>query len=176
LSICGRTKLLGEQRVREYCPQHLIFRLSGLYGIRGENPFTTALRAIRDEKPLQVVDDRIVSPNWCPLVAEAIAVAIETMFATQFTKKIPFGTYHVSGAGSTSWYEFSRLIYEHADKVWNISCPRLTPVHTEKYGAPAKRPLYSVLNPSKYETTFGHQLPDWNAQFLHCINGIKWGQ
>jgi dTDP-4-dehydrorhamnose reductase len=121
---------------------------------------------------LRVVDAQLVSPNWCPLVTEAVAVAIATMSV----KCVPWGTYHISGTGSTTWHEFARLVYEHADKVWGVYRPHPTPVHTEEYGAAAKRPPCSVLNPTKYEKTFGHQLPDWKTQFLHCINSMKWDQ
>lgn len=169
LNAYGRGKLLGEYRVRDYCEKHLIFRLAGLYGIRRKNFFTTVLRAVHENRSLRVVDDQVISPNWCPLVAEAIRHAVNRL-SNGFQE---WGTYHLSGSGSTNWYEFARLIYTHAAEVWDM--PRNSPVavHSEGYGAEAVRPSFSVLISRRFEKTFDYSLPDWKTQFLYCINSIK---
>jgi len=44
------------------------------------------------------------------------------------------------------------------------------PVNSEEYGADAKRPSYSVMDAGKFNEAFEYTLPDWYAQFLHCVN------
>lgn len=168
LNAYGRGKLQGEHRVRDHCEKHLIFRLSGLYGIRRRNFFTTVLKAVNENRSLNVVDDQAVSPNWCPMVAEAIRHVVDKV-SNGFQE---WGTYHLSGNGCTNWCEFARLIYTHAADVWDMPKNSPIPIHSEDYAAEATRPSFSVLNSNKFEITFGHSLPDWHTQFLHCINSV----
>lgn len=166
LSIYGWSKLAGEQRVLELCEKALVFRVSGLYGTRCRNFFTTMLHSIQTGKTPRVVDDQIVSPNWTPMIAEAIHHVIDRLFQGQ--QKI-WGIYHLSGIGSTTWYEFARLIFRKASELWNAKLVQPIPVDTKEYIAVAKRPAYSVLDPRKFERSFQYELLDWQSQFLCCI-------
>jgi dTDP-4-dehydrorhamnose reductase len=167
LSIYGKSKLGGELRVRDLCEKHLIFRVSGLYGMRGQNFLTTMLKYLRSEKTPYVVDDQIISPNWTPLVAEGVEQAIHQVLSG---KKIEWGIYHLSGVGSTTWYEFARMIFEKVSAIWRLTQRTPNAVTSEEYGALAERPCYSVLSPNKLIKTFGHSLPDWKTQLLQCVN------
>jgi len=167
LSVYGRTKLAGEQRVCDLCDRHLIFRLSGLYGTRRRNFLTTMLRYLHQGKTPRVVDDQIVSPNWCPMVAEAVEHVVSRI---RNAGKTEWGIYHLTGGGNTTWYEFACLIFEKTTQLWNK--PLLIPlaVSSDEFGAEAKRPAYSIMNPDKFIRTFGYTLPEWQTQFLHGIN------
>ncbi|MCL2349691.1 MAG: dTDP-4-dehydrorhamnose reductase [Planctomycetaceae bacterium] len=166
-SVYGWSKLAGEQRVRELCEKHLIFRVSGLYGTRRRNFLTTMLKFLAAGESPRVVDDQVVSPNWCPMVAEAVEHVINRIFNGMKTE---YGIFHLTGTGSTTWYEFARMIFEKMSTLHKK--PLITPqaVSSEEYGAEAKRPAYSVLNPNKFTQTFGYVLPNWQTQFLHCVN------
>ena len=165
----GWTKLEGEDRIRNILEKHLIFRLSGLYGTRRKNFFTTMLQQNRNGIIPRVVNDQIISPNWTPLVAEAVVVAIQQLFQGE---KNVWGTYHLSGIGQTTWYEFARLIIERINDRWNVPMPFPIPVSTEEYGVAAKRPKFSVLDSTRFNNTFQCILPDWQEQFLLCFGGL----
>jgi dTDP-4-dehydrorhamnose reductase len=148
------------------------------------------LRYLHQGETPRVVDDQFVSPNWCPMIAEAVEHVISGILhdtyrgyrrptgagcyadavASNRVKAQPWGVYHLTGNGYTTWYEFARLIFEKTAKLWNKPLIVPQPVGTEEFGAVAKRPAYSVMNPEKFTRTFDNALPDWQTQFLHCVN------
>jgi len=168
-SLYGATKLEGELQVRSILEKHLIFRLSGLYGSRCKNFYTALLNRSRKGIVPRVVCDQIVSPNWTPLVAKAVVAAIEHLL---WGEEVPWGTYHLSGSGSTTPYKFSRLIFEKFNGMWGDGMSLPIPSATKKCNA-AKRPKYSVLDSTRFNTVFQHTLPDWQEQFLHFFGGLE---
>jgi dTDP-4-dehydrorhamnose reductase len=171
ISLYGKTKLEGEIRIRNILEKHWIFRLSGLYGIRRKNFFTEVLARNRGGRVPRVSGEQIVSPNWTPLVAEAVVRAIQGL---SWEEQSPWGTYHLSGSGCTTPYEFARLTCERANDLWGITMPLPFPTAMKNYvkGA-ARRPKYSVLDSARFNTTFQHTLPDWREQFFHFVGGLN---
>jgi len=167
VSVYAKTKVDGELRIRRILETHLTFRLSGLYGTHHRNFFTEILARNRKGTAPRVADDQIISPNWTPLVAEAIADVINQYF---WGEPITWGTYHLSGSGSTTPYEFARLICEKVNDVWGGNMP--LPVASRKLQAAARRPRYSVLDSTRFYAAFRHTLPDWREQFVHFFGGL----
>jgi dTDP-4-dehydrorhamnose reductase len=172
-SMYGRTKLDGEQRVRNMLEKHLIFRLSGLYGLRRKNFFTEILARNRKCIVPHVVDDQIISPNWVPLVAEAIANAIQQLFGGE---DIPWGTYHLSGSGFTTPYEFARLICKRVNELYGDKMPLPVPILSRASNTKARRPKFSVLNSKRFNDTFQFRLPNWQEQFLMFFDRLTLDQ
>ena len=170
INVYGWSKLAGEQRVRDLCDRHLIFRLSGLYGTRRRNFLTTMLKFLNADEVPRVVDDQIVSPNWCPMVAEAVEHVVARLGNVRQNE---WGVYHLTGIGGTTWYEFARKIFEKVSRMWEKPFIPPIAVSSEAFGAAAQRPAYSILNPEKFAMTFGYTLPDWQTQFLHCANNMN---
>jgi dTDP-4-dehydrorhamnose reductase len=136
VNVYGLSKLAGEYLVRALCPEHVVIRTCGLYGFRssggkGASFVETMLRLAGQGKPLGVVCDQICTPSSAADVAEATAA----LFATGAR-----GLYHVTNAGSCSWYEFAGAIFDLAGVKAD-----LTAITSLEYGAPARRPAYSVL-------------------------------
>lgn len=69
---------------------------------------------------------------------------------------MPWGIYHVTNSGATTWYDFAVEIFKQAGMDVKI-----TAITTAEYGAPAARPAYSVLDTSAYQRLGGPPLPDW---------------
>src|SRR5262249_10766166 len=131
----------GENYVRLLCPRHFVIRTCGLYGVwgsggKGGNFVETMLRLASAGKQVRVVDDQICTPSYTVDVASAIASLI-------LTDK--YGLYHITNSGSCSWYDFAHTIFE-------LACVKaeLTSITSREYGAPARRPGYSVLATDKY--------------------------
>jgi len=190
LSVYGRTKLEGEEAIREIGPAHLIFRTAWVYSTRGRNFLLTMLRLASDRKELRVVRDQIGAPTWCREIARATASVLRTLLhrgnsAEAFAASS--ATYHMTAAGATSWYEFAQEILKDArrappDLPWlaaatqgrQLIAETVAPITTDQYPTPARRPPYSVLSNALLNRTFGVNLPDWREQ-LHAAFGEQVG-
>jgi dTDP-4-dehydrorhamnose reductase len=97
----GRTKLMSEEAVRCANPDSLVLRIACVYGMHGDNPVTTVVRAAQSGTPVILPDDQVMSPT------SASEVVQQTMLLIQ---RGAVGTYHVTGKGQTSRYEFARSV------------------------------------------------------------------
>ena len=135
VTVYGKTKLHGEEQVKSNTDQYYIFRTALLYG-DGNNFVRTMLKLGTEKDEISVVADQHGSPTYAEDLANIIAQAIE--------KKIPYGLYHSTNQGFTTWYEFTKKIFELAE----IKCD-VKPVTSEEFIRPAKRPKNSQLNKQK---------------------------
>ena len=163
LSVYGRSKLLGEEWVRQQCPDHFIVRTAWLYGMPGPN-FVTAIlargRHLAPDGELKVVDDQ----RGTPTSALALAPQLLALAATE-----AFGTYHATCQGETTWFEFAGLILKTA----GITV-RVTPCTTAEFPRPAPRPANSVLE-NRLLKVAGLDLHARLAGSLPAVLGSIWG-
>lgn len=145
-TVYGLTKLEGEEAIKENMEDYYIFRTAWLYG-DGKNFVRTMLKLGREKEQVNVVADQHGSPTYTVDLADFIHQALE--------KQIPYGIYHATNLGFTTWYDFTRKIYEIA----NITC-EVNPVTTEEYPKPAKRPANSMLSKEK-ALNAGIEIPSW---------------
>jgi len=142
----GETKWLGEEAVREYS-NHIIVRISWVFGLNGKNFIKTMLKLAETKKELGVVSDQIGSPTYTQDLAKLLVdMAI--------SDKI--GTYHATNEGYCSWNEFAKYIFEVNDINMTVN-----EVLTKDYKTVAKRPLNSKLSKEKLEKDGFSKLPDW---------------
>jgi dTDP-4-dehydrorhamnose reductase len=169
LNVYGVTKLAGEQAVLANCQRHLIFRTSWVYGTRGANFLLTMRRLMRERPELNIVADQIGAPTWCRSLADATAqiLAQVTSPGHGADKPLPWGVYHMTNSGETSWHGFAQAILD-------LDAPesetRLLPIPSSDYPTPARRPLNSRLNNDKLERVFGVRLPDWREALRLCMD------
>ena len=160
LSVYGRTKLEGEQQVRESGARHLILRTSWVYAARGGNFAKTMLRLAAERESLNVISDQIGAPTGAELLADITAHALR---ALQHEPALQ-GTYHCVAAGETSWFDYARFVIEwaraHGHPV-KVAPDAIRPIPTSQYPTPAQRPLNSRLDTSKLRQAFGLTLPAW---------------
>ena len=180
LCIYGVTKLAGEEAVRESGIPHLIFRTAWVYATRGRNFLLTILRLAAQREELRVVSDQIGAPTWCREIAHATVSALETLStgpAFDSLSSSHSGTYHMTAAGITTWFDFAKAICETASRApadlpWvagatggrPLSVQRILPIASAEYPTPARRPPYSVLSNDRLSQVFRISLPDWRAQ------------
>ncbi len=164
LNVYGASKLAGEDAVRACHPRHLILRTSWLYSASGANFFTTMLRLARERDEVAVVDDQRGSPTYAGDLARAMMAAAAGVLAGEQ----PWGTYHVSASGETSWHGFAAEIFARA-AARGLRTPQLKAISSAEYGAPAARPAYSVLDARRFATLFRHPMPDWREGLDRCL-------
>lgn len=123
------------------------------------------LRLGKEKDELTIVSDQIGTPTYARDIAEATLQLIPILSKTEFTD---FGTYNYSNTGVTNWIDFAKKIFE----LENIKC-KVYPTTTEAYGAPADRPLWSVLSKAKIKSKFGLRIPTWDTSLKKCLEELK---
>ena len=154
----GRTKLSGERAVEESGCRHIILRTSWLYSEFGNNFVKTMQSLMTTRSEVRVVADQIGTPTYAGDLAAAITYIINS---GQLGK---CGTYHYSNEGACSWYDFACEIARLSES----NC-KVTPCTTEEYPTKAQRPRYSVLDKSKFISTFGIAIPEWHESLAKAV-------
>lgn len=166
LNVYGQTKLAGERAVIAGGAPHLIFRTSWVYGMRGRNFMRTIQRLATERDELRVVSDQKGAPTWSRLVAEATAlVTAHTGGAFGMLS----GLYHLSCAGTASWYEFAQAIVANLPSRNGHSAAQVTPIEASDYPAPARRPKNSMLSCERARQRLGIELPPWEEAMMLCL-------
>jgi dTDP-4-dehydrorhamnose reductase len=131
LSSYGDSKLAGERATLTASPHSLIVRTSWLFGAGGRNFVATMLRLGEGHGEVDVVSDQVGCPTFSGHLADALVALAEGH---------GHGFLHVAAAGSCSWFEFARTIFERSrvDAV-------VRPCTTDQFPRPARRPANSVL-------------------------------
>jgi dTDP-4-dehydrorhamnose reductase len=144
----GRSKAIGEKRIRDTGCRHLILRTSWLYAPWGKNFVRTIHKAARERQSLRVVNDQ----HGRPTSAEHLADASKRLLDAS-----AHGTLHVTDGGQCTWHAFATRIAAHA----NPAC-QVQPCTSDEYQRPAKRPAYSVMDLGPTEAIIG-PMPAWET-------------
>lgn len=184
LSVYGKSKLAGEQAIRSSDVKHLIFRTAWVYATRGRNFLLTILRIATEREELRIVSDQVGAPSCAWDLAVATSKILSNIYQKDDRSYVSqvSGTYHMTAAGQTTWYDFAKSILEKTgptshDPGWvattthrrQLIARRVIPISTEEFGSPTHRPAYSVLSNSRLLQTFGVGLPDWRTQLQRCF-------
>ncbi len=165
LSVYGRTKLEGEERIRDSGCRHLILRTSWVYAARGGNFARTMLRLAAERESLNVISDQIGAPTGADLLADITAHAINRAHLQPDLA----GTYHCVAGGETSWHGYARhvIAWAHANsphgQALKTAPEAVHAIPTSAYPTPAQRPLNSRLSTARLQAAFGLRLPHWQA-------------
>ena len=162
LSVYGATKLAGEEAIRAVGGRSLIFRTSWVYAPHGKNFLLTMLRLGRERDRLSIVDDQLGAPTTASEVAQATHSIVSGILAGQFGPPEDWaGLYHMTCAGSTTWYGFAQAIFQRAAQLLHQPIPELVPIPSSQYPTPARRPQNSVLSNALLAERFGLRLAPW---------------
>ena len=163
LGAYGRSKLRGEEKVRDAGGAFAILRTSWVVSAHGNNFVKTMLRLGVDRDALNVVADQTGGPT----AARDIAVACHSIASQLRDAPEKSGTYHFSGAPDCSWADFARAIFAQSGLTCNV-----TDIPTSAYPTPAVRPLNSRMNCATTETAFGIKRPDWQASLTDILKDL----
>lgn len=161
-SAYGRTKLAGEEAVRQYADKAIIIRTSWLYSAFGNNFVKTMIKYGKERKELKVVFDQVGTPTYARDLAKAILDIIPSAIQHSGTE-----LFHYSNEGVASWYDFARTVIAFS----GISCD-IKPILTKDYPLPAHRPCFSVLNKSKIKEKYSIDIPYWIDSVKDCIRRL----
>ena len=160
-SVYGKSKLLGENYLREQTNKYFIIRTAWLYGTVGNNFVKTILNLAKEKKEIKVVCDQIGNPtNANDLSHHILKVALTN----------DYGIYHCTGCGDVSWYDFASLIVEYAQ----LNC-KVLPCSTEEFPRKANRPRFSSLDNLMLRCTVGNEMRPWKDALFSYINKLKKG-
>jgi len=167
--VYGRSKLAGEQAVRQYCPRHLILRTSWVFSMHGNNFVKTMLRLGTEREGLGVVADQY----GCPTAASELARGIYAVIDHGISEN-SCGTYHFCQPEPTTWFKFAEVIFDTARKQGiNLKVNDVNAITSDDYPTPAKRPVNSVLECSKFENTFDFTIRPWHDSLGEVVSELS---
>jgi len=159
ISVYGRSKLAGEIYTKEHNPNHLILRISWLYGINGSNFVKTIIRLAKEKGELRVVNDQFGSPTY------TLDVVRQTW---KLIQEDSVGLYHSSNLGQTTWFEFAKRIVEKL----NLNA-KVLPIKTDEFPTLARRPNFSVLENYLLQLENKNIMRNWEEAFDEFVTKYK---
>jgi dTDP-4-dehydrorhamnose reductase len=162
LNIYGRSKLAGEQAIEDIGGACLVLRTSWVYSLRRDSFVTKALHWARQQKTLRLVTDQVGNPTWARMLAEITAL----LLARGDQQVVPWlseraGLYHLAGDGYASRFDWGQAVLRLDPQRGDQVAEELLPALTADFVTPAQRPLFSALDCTKFQQTFGLKLPNW---------------
>ena len=161
VSVYGKTKLAGEEFVKQFSDKFFIIRTAWLYG-DGKNFVKTMLNLSEKYDEVSVVKDQLGTPTSTVELAKAIAYLMPTE---------NFGTFHGTCEGDTNWADFTEEIFRIAGKK-----TRVNHVTTNEYLAnnpqAAPRPAYSILENYMLKLTTDFSFADWHDAIEVYLNDL----
>jgi dTDP-4-dehydrorhamnose reductase len=181
--VYAQTKLAGELAATKL-EKHLIIRTCGLYARPSDQQAVNFVRKMlqlsEQRTEISVVADQHCTPTYVPHLARAIVFFLGLrpsspaplpkgegrdlplppvhlpLAGERSCNKTPWGVYHITNGGETTWHEFAAEIFRLAGKATVVR-----PISTTELAAAAPRPAYSVLDTTKYHTLGGPAMPHW---------------
>jgi dTDP-4-dehydrorhamnose reductase len=158
LGVYGKSKLAGEQFVRDLHSKFFIVRTSWVYGKHGNNFVKTMLKLAQERDELMVVHDQVGCPTYTIDLGNCILELIQTE---------KYSVYHVSNSGHCSWYEFAKAIFEEAGiKVKVRACT------TRDFPRPAPRPAYSVFEHMALRLNGFKEMSHWKEALKSFLKSV----
>lgn len=169
ISVYGRSKLQGEILVKANNPEHVIVRTSWVYSPFGRNFVKSMMDLATKRTSLQVVADQVGNPSSALDVADGL---LSMIAGWRDGSSAGIGqTYHLSGSGSTSWFDFARHIFFECERLGEPYA-KVEPIRTSQWPTRAERPANSQLDCSRFEQDFGYRMPEWRASVTNVVRRL----
>ena len=162
-SAYGRTKLAGENFVKDFSDKYFMIRTAWLYG-DGKNFVKTMLALSEKHDTIGVVDDQLGNPTS----ASELARAIHELLPTN-----EYGLYHGTCEGICSWADFTEEIFKLAGRkttVEHISSEE----YKRRFPDSASRPAYSALDNYMFRLNTEIRFKDWHDAIRDYIEEMKY--
>ena len=155
-TVYGKSKFAGEEAMRSLCPNHVVCRISWLYGFGGPSFVHAMLKLADGTRPvLKVVDDQRGNPTSTRAVAGAIRFLLSHPEVT--------GVVHGTCEGQCTWCDFAKEIFRL------IGAKRqIVPCTTAEFPRPAPRPANSALRKGVLNK-LGYRTPRWQDALAEFV-------
>lgn len=160
LSVYGKSKLEGENRVREVLEKYYIIRTSWAFGAYGDNFINKMLELGLNNPVISVVADQVGSPTYTEDLAQLITIMIQTD---------KYGIYHATNEGYCSRAELATEVFQLIS-----SATKVKPISTSDFSSLAQRPLNSRLSKTSLDRAGFERLPHWKDALRRylCEKGL----
>ena len=166
----GRSKLLGEEAVKEVGGGSIILRTSWVYSLSRDSFVTKVLKWARSNENLRIVDDQISNPSWATMLAEITAELVHQGRKDWFDFfQKSHGLYHLAGKGVVSRYEWAKEILALDPNKTEQIVQSLETAKSDEFPTPAVRPQFSALVCSRFERTFSLKIPNWKSSLIRAM-------
>jgi len=160
LNVYAITKLAGENYTINYSEKHYVLRISGIYGkvpcrAKNGNFISKIITASKEKDEIKVVRDEILTPT---------STSVISMHTLKLINSNKFGLYHFTCEGETSWYEFTKVIFDTLD----IKTP-LSSTTVAEFPSKIKRPFYSVLSNKNYNNLNLDKIAHWKDTLINFL-------
>lgn len=170
----GRSKLAGEQALKEMDAPALVLRTAWVYSLRRPCFVTFLLRAARQRATLRIVDEQVGNPTSSADLAHELARWLQTAQAAPFeTCRDGRGVYHLAAPDHTSRYEWARAVLALDPARSEHRVRSVEPVPDAAFPTVARRPLRTALDCGLAEQRFGMGLPDWRTSLGRALSGQR---
>jgi dTDP-4-dehydrorhamnose reductase len=177
-SVYGKTKLQGEEGIKNSECNYITFRTSWVYSTSGKNFVKTIIKLAKEREEISVVNDQTGAPTSAALIADITSNCIYKISQQETYTHELAGTYHLTSTGGISWHDFAKFILTEIQKHGEhlkITSEKIIPITTFQHQLmnsqkTAKRPTNSRMNTKKLQEIFGVHLPPWQ---LHAKLLIK---
>ena len=146
VTIYGKSKLAGENYVKEFTSKHFIVRSTWVYG-KGSNFITNFLQRVEAGGEIAVASDQFGSPTSANELARFLLHLVHTSEC---------GTYHATNRGICSRYAFAEEILKMTGKQVTLQ-----PVPTLMDELSKVRPAYAVLDNFIMSMVPVYDFPQW---------------
>jgi dTDP-4-dehydrorhamnose reductase len=166
VNVYGKSKLAGEKVIKKNCHRYFIFRTSWVMGEHGNNFIRKILKLGRKKKEIKVVNDQYGVPTCTNLICKVIISLIDSI---KLDKIWPYGIYHLTPRGKTTWYNMTFKIFKNIKnkKLKLKFLKKISPISSLESKLLPKRPKNSLLNNTKIKKKINFNLPFWERDFTN---------
>ena len=171
LSVYGKSKLEGENHIRQNLPAHYILRTSWVFGKNGKNFVKTILNTAKKNKEIKVVNDQHGKPTSAASLAKIVLRICEKYIEND---PIRYGTYNFTNTPCVSWFQFAEKICHEAKKQGILSeLPLLSPVKSHEFNSIAERPKFSNLKTDKINNALTMKKVSWEIELRNMFKKLS---
>ena len=157
----GMAKYSGEASIRENLREHWIIRTAWLYGPTGGSFVANILKSAQSGIGAKVVVDQFGQPTYSPNLIKVVNSIL--------SNNLEYGTYHSTGYGYVSRFEFAKTILSE----FGLNPELILPINTNEIQNFALRPKYSLLGSEKWGSSAVLTPIDWHESLRAFASNVS---